>query len=241
VFEDDGKGTVSTQISSEGEMLGSTERDGSCLREVTAREKSNLSKMTAEHTLPESLAADLDGCFEDLVSHFQDRLFAFAHRITGNREDAEEVAQDAFVRAYRALGSYPAARIRSLSLRAWLYQITLNVARNKVRRKRHRVVSIGEPDPSGGHAAFEVADDPETRPDSVLEKRQRRRTLAGLVAALPERYRSTLVLRYVEGLRLEEVAQILKQPLGTVKSNAHRAIVALRESIATSRRAEVAV
>jgi RNA polymerase sigma-70 factor, ECF subfamily len=222
-------------------MLGSTERDGSCLRMVTAREKSNLSKMTAEHTLPESLAADLDGCFEDLVSQFQDRLFAFAYRITGNREDAEEVAQDAFVRAYRALGSYPAARIRSLSLRAWLYQITLNVARNKVRRKRHRVVSIGEPDASGGHLAFEVADDPETRPDSVLEKRQRRRTLAGLVAALPERYRSTLVLRYVEGLRLEEVAQILKQPLGTVKSNAHRAIVALRESIATSRRAEVAV
>lgn len=223
-------------------MLGSTERDGSCLRVVTAREKSNLSKMTAEHTLPESLAADLDGCFEDLVSHFQDRLFAFAYRITGNREDAEEVAQDAFVRAYRALQSYPAARIRSLSLRAWLYQITLNVARNKVRRKRHRVVSIGGgPDSSGGHAAFEVADDPETRPDSVLEKRQRRRTLAGLVAALPERYRSTLVLRYVEGLRLEEVAQILRQPLGTVKSNAHRAIVVLRESIATSRRAEVAV
>jgi RNA polymerase sigma-70 factor, ECF subfamily len=222
-------------------MLGSTERDGSCLRVVTAREKSNVSKMTAEHTLPESLAADLDGCFEDLVSHFQDRLFAFAYRITGNREDAEEVAQDAFVRAYRALGSYPAARIRSLSLRAWLYQITLNVARNKVRRKRHRVVSIGQADPSGRQPAFEVADDPETRPDSVLEKRQRRRTLGGLVAALPERYRSTLVLRYVEGLRLEEVAQILKQPLGTVKSNAHRAVAALRESIATSRRAEVAI
>lgn len=222
-------------------MLGSTQRDGSCLRVVAVREKSNLSKMTAENTLPESLATDLDGCFENLVSHFQDRLFAFAYRITGNREDAEEVAQDAFVRAYRALQSYPAARIRSLSLRAWLYQITLNVARNKVRRKRHRVVSIGQPDQHAGHAAFEIADDPETRPDSILEKRQRRRTLASLVAVLPERYRSTLVLRYVEGLRLEEVAQILKQPLGTVKSNAHRAIVALRESIATSRRAEVVV
>jgi RNA polymerase sigma-70 factor, ECF subfamily len=222
-------------------MLGSTEREGSCLRVVAAREKPNLLKMSAEHTLPESLAADLDGCFEDLVSHFQDRLFAFAYRITGNREDAEEVAQDAFVRAYRALRSYPAARIRSLSLRAWLYQITLNVARNKVRRKRHRIVSLGGPDQAGDHAAFEIEDDPETRPDSVLEKSQRRRTLSGLVAALPERYRSTLVLRYVEGLRLEEVAQILKQPLGTVKSNAHRAIAALRESMATSHRAEVAV
>jgi RNA polymerase sigma-70 factor (ECF subfamily) len=195
--------------------------------------------MIAEQTLPASLALDLDGCFEQLVSHYQDRLYAFAHRLTGNREDAEEVAQDAFVRAYRALKSYPSERIRELSMRAWLYQITLNVARNRFRRKRHHFVSIDEPDRNGRHSAWDAQDDPETRPDSVLEKRQRRADLATLVARLPERYRSTLILRYVEGLRLEEVAAILKQPLGTVKSNAHRAVVALRESISKSRRAEV--
>jgi RNA polymerase sigma-70 factor (ECF subfamily) len=223
-------------------MLGSTEPEGPCrFRLVTAREESSERSMTtAESALPAALAVDLDGCFERLVCHYQDRLFAFAHRITGNREDAEEVAQDAFVHAYRALKSYPPDRVRAISLKAWLYQITLNVARNKVRRKRHRFVSIGEPDRADG-SAFDAPDDPETRPDSVLEKSQRRASLATLVAALPDRYRSTLILRYVEGLRLEEVAAILKQPLGTVKSNAHRAVVALRESISKSRHPEVAL
>jgi RNA polymerase sigma-70 factor, ECF subfamily len=229
-----------TKTVSEGDMLGSTEPEGPCrFRLVTAREKSSeLLMMTAESALPASLAVDLDGCFEQLVCHYQDRLYAFARRLTGSREDAEEVAQDAFVRAYRALKSYSAERIQALSMRAWLYQITLNVARNRMRRKRHRFVSIGEPDRPDG-SAFDAPDDPETRPDSVLEKIERRASLATLVAALPDRYRSTLILRYVEGLRLEEVAAILKQPLGTVKSNAHRAVVALRESISKSRRAEV--
>jgi len=88
------------------------------------------------------LAADLDAAFEGMVRTFQDRLYSFAHRLCGNREDAEEVAQDAFVRAYRALKTYPAERIRALSLQAWLYRITLNVARNRWRGKRVRLVSL---------------------------------------------------------------------------------------------------
>jgi RNA polymerase sigma-70 factor (ECF subfamily) len=195
--------------------------------------------MTVEHALPASLALDLDGGFEQLVAHYQDRLYSFAYRLTGNRQDAEEVAQDAFVRAYRALKTYASERIRSLSMRAWLYQITLNVARNRMRGKKLRLVSMSSREREEGVETFDVPDDPDRRPDSVFEKRQRRTNLAMLVSALPERYRSTLVLRYVEGLSLEEVAAILKQPLGTVKSNAHRAVVALRESISQSRHAEV--
>jgi RNA polymerase sigma-70 factor (ECF subfamily) len=197
--------------------------------------------MSVEQALPASLALDLDGGFEQLVAHYQDRLYSFAYRLTGNRQDAEEVAQDAFVRAYRALKTYASERIRSLSMRAWLYQITLNVARNRMRGKKLRLVSMTarEREQEEGVETFDVPDDPERRPDSVFEKRERRANLATLVSALPERYRSTLVLRYVEGLSLEEVAAILKQPLGTVKSNAHRAVVALRESISQSRHAEV--
>src|SRR5262252_8133347 len=86
--------------------------------------------------LEAALAADLDGPFERLVPEYQDRLFGFALRLTRSREDAEEIAQDAFVRAYRAMKSYPAERVRSLALRAWLYRITLNVARNHRRRRR---------------------------------------------------------------------------------------------------------
>lgn len=185
------------------------------------------------------LAEDLDGSFERLVRLYQDRLYSFALRLTGNPEDAEEIAQDAFVRAYRALQSYPAERIRTLALRAWLYQVTLNVARNRLRGKRHTFVSIHEEaGSSDAGSGRELEDDPRTRPDSRYEQVQARKDIATLVAALPDRYRSALILRYVEGLRLEEVAAILKQPLGTAKSNVHRAVNALRIAISESRRAK---
>ena len=179
-------------------------------------------------SLNADLAADLDAAFETMVRAFQDRLYSFAHRLCGNREDAEEVAQDSFVRAYRALKTYPAERIRALSLQAWLYRITLNVARNKWRGKRVRLA----------RRAWEAPDTAELRPDSRLEQEQDRAGLASLVETLPERYRAALILRYVEGLRLEEVATILKQPLGTAKSNVHRAVNLLRRAISDSRRAK---
>jgi RNA polymerase sigma-70 factor (ECF subfamily) len=196
--------------------------------------------MSPADSLSADLAADLDAAFEGMVRTFQDRLYSFAHRLCGNREDAEEVAQDAFVRAYRALKTYPAERIRALSLQAWLYRITLNVARNRWRGKRVRLVSLenGGADGEAARRAWEAPDAAERRPDSRLEGEQDRAGLASLVATLPERYRAALILRYVEGLRLEEVATILKQPLGTAKSNVHRAVNLLRRAITDSRRAK---
>jgi len=196
--------------------------------------------MPSADALTADLAADLDVAFETLVVSFQDRLYSFAHRLCGNREDAEEVAQDSFVRAYRALKTYPSDRIRALALQAWLYRITLNVARNKWRRKRVRLVSLenGGADGEAARRAWEAPDAAERRPDSRLEQEQDRAGLASLVATLPERYRAALILRYVEGLRLEEVATILKQPLGTAKSNVHRAVNLLRRAISDSRRAK---
>jgi RNA polymerase sigma-70 factor, ECF subfamily len=185
----------------------------------------------------ESLARDLDESFEPLVRHYQDRLFTFALRLTGNRADAEEVAQDAFVRAYRALKTYPAERLRALSVKAWLYRVTWNVARNRFRRRARPTVSLDSSEGDGAAAAREAHDDPSERPDARLESKRRRADIATLVAGLPERYRAPLILRYVEDLKLEEVAAILKQPLGTTKSNVHRAINALREALSASRRA----
>ena len=185
--------------------------------------------------LEAALAEDLEGSFERLVREYQDRLYSFAHRLSGNPEDAEEIAQDAFVRAYRALKTYDAERIRALSLKAWLYQITLNVARNRMRGKRRTFVSIDARD-GEGRALWEPEDDPGSRPDARFEAGRRRADIGTLVAGLPERYRSALILRYMEGLRLEEVAAVLKQPLGTVKSNVHRAVNALREALSDSRR-----
>ena len=182
---------------------------------------------TAPDPLAEALARDLDGSFEAVVREYQDRLYSFALRLTGRREDAEDVAQDAFVRAYRALQGYGAERVRALALKAWLYRITLNVARNRFRGKKRVFVPLED---------WDASDDPSERPDARAERRRERADLATLVAGLPERYKNAIVLRYVEGLRVEEVAAVLKQPLGTTKSNLHRAVNALRDAISESRR-----
>src|SRR5213593_2535108 len=188
--------------------------------------------------LADGLAEDLDGTFERLVRTFQDRLYSFAFRLSGNREDAEEVAQDSFVRAHRALKTYPAERVRALALQAWLYRITLNVARNRMRRKRVKQVSIENGGAAGEAArrAWDSPDDPGSRPDSLLEQSQQRANIAALVSTVPERYRSAIILRYGEGLSLEDGAAVLKQPLGTAQSNVHRAVNLLRRAITDSRR-----
>ena len=188
-------------------------------------------KDMTDQPLEAALAADLDGNFERLVHEYQNRLFGFALRLTRSREDAEEIAQDAFVRAYRALASYPAERVHALALRAWLYRITLNVARNHRRRKR--VSLVGLEDSGVGETAASDAFD---APDERYRRRRERADLAALVSDLPKRYRAPLVLRYVEGLKLEEVAEILRQPVGTTKSHLHRAVNQLREAISESRR-----
>ena len=199
--------------------------------------------MAHEGSLEADLARDLDGSFERLVLAYQDRLYAFALRFCGNREDAEEVAQDAFVRAYRALKTYPADRVRALALRAWLYRIALNVARNRYRRKRPRTVSLESASRSidGGDdgVAFDPPASAEDRPDRRFESGRQRADMAVLIAALPPRFREALILRYVEGLPIAEVAAVLKQPLGTAKSNVHRAINALRDSLSHSRGARL--
>src|SRR6476646_533458 len=91
-----------------------------------------------DQPLTEALAADLDGAFEELVRAQQDRLYSLALRYSGNAADAEDLAQDAFVRAYRAMKRYDPERIRALDLRGWLTTILLNLCRNHAAKAGRR-------------------------------------------------------------------------------------------------------
>ena len=169
--------------------------------------------------LTAGLADDVAGAFEAMVRAYQHRLYAFALAMTGEPADAEEVAQDTFVRAHSAIRRYQPDRIRALKLNAWLHQIALNVVRNRVRRRSLRLVPM-EPE-------LPVADSapgPEARALSSAVLRE----LANLVSGLPEQQRSAVVLRCVQGMTYAEVAAQLDQPEGTVKSNVHRGLQALR-------------
>ena len=177
-----------------------------------------------------ALADDLAGTFERVVLAYQDRLFAFALRLCGDRRDAEEVAQDAFIRAYRALLTYDAARIRALALRPWLYRITLNLARNRLRGRTAAPLPLQEEHQNEGHV---VATPPlqaraEHGPEEVAERAELSVRLAAALDTLSPRYRTALVLRHVAGLSYPEVAAALTLPIGTVKAQVHRGVALLR-------------
>jgi RNA polymerase sigma-70 factor, ECF subfamily len=186
-----------------------------------------------DQELPEALAIDLDGSFEQLVLAFQDRLYAFALRLSNNPQDAEEITQDAFVRAYRALDRYPPERVRTIALRPWLYQIALNIFRNRVRNRPLPSVPLNQRDDG---RELESEDVKQVSPDMALEHAEFRGSLATLVAALPERYRLAVVMRHVQGFDYGEIAAVLKQPIGTVKANVHRGTRMLREALEESER-----
>jgi len=159
----------------------------------------------------------VDRLFERVVNEHKDRVFATSLAMTGNRHDAEEVAQDTFFRAYRALATYSPERVRDLKERAWLHRIAVNVVRNRVRGVKPSLVELNgsESDHSPG-------------PEAQAMERMQLDELATRVAGLPVRYREAVVLRHVRDLSYAEVAEALGQPVGTVKANVHRGLKILR-------------
>lgn len=179
--------------------------------------------------LAHHLARDLDGSFEMLVRAHVDRCHAIALRMTGSPHDAEEVAQDALIRAYRALGGYPPDRIRELRIRPWLATIVLNLCRN---RARSRPAVANTSLATLVEAGIEPAAGEETDPVGLALAGAAGERLASHLAALPARYRIPIVLRHVDDLSYAELAAVLGRPEGTLKSQVHRGLALLRDAMA---------
>ena len=167
-----------------------------------------------EDTLVRRAQAGDQAAFRALVARHRDRAYALALRLTGSAADAEEVAQDAFVRAWRAL---PAFR-REARFGTWLHRIVARLALDRrvqlVARARREAPESDAPEPAA----------PEPSGD------ENERMLASLLAELPERARAAVVLYYYEDRSVSEVARILGVPEGTVKTLLSRARVSMREA-----------
>jgi RNA polymerase sigma-70 factor (ECF subfamily) len=182
--------------------------------------------MDTDVALANRLARDIDAAFPRLVAEHQDRLYSIALRLLGDRRDAEEVAQDALVRAFRAMRDYPRDRVQALRLRPWLASITVNLARN--RRRRH-----DERQPPGSlepmvEAGFDVRADGRTTPEATTARRETQRELAAALLRLTPAVRAAVVLRHVDGLSVAETAEALGRPEGTIKAQVHRGLRELR-------------
>lgn len=155
------------------------------------------------------LSQNLDRWFPELVRALEHELFSGLRSLAG--ADAEDLAQETFVRAYQALGSYPANRVATMSLRPWIWTIALNLGRNHRRalNRRPRAVELedyGRPDPE---------------PVDAVAWETRLRKLSVPI-------RRAVMLRHVVGLDYDEIATALGRPLGTVKADVHRGLDRLR-------------
>jgi RNA polymerase sigma-70 factor (ECF subfamily) len=150
--------------------------------------------------------------FEELVERHRGIVFRVAARIVGV-DEAEDVSQDSFLRAFHRLDQYRG----TATFRTWLLQITQNTALNALAWRRRR------PAEAAGDPSEEPDSDPLQQPVTELERRERQQRLEHKLATLRPEYRSLLVLRDLEGLSYNEIADVLEMPLGSVKGRLHRA------------------
>jgi len=171
--------------------------------------------------------------FERIVAVYETLLRRFAQRMSRSREDAEEIVQDAFLRAYRALERMPEHLRQELRLKPWLYTITLNVARNRMRKKSPTVVSLDHVNDAARFLSHYM--ERET-PESALDERASLEAVESALLCVPEHMRATARLKFLEGRTHREIAKTFRQPIGTVKSHVRRAAIVMRRQFALQER-----
>ncbi|HWP81072.1 MAG TPA: RNA polymerase sigma factor [Bacteroidota bacterium] len=176
-----------------------------------------------EQTDAELLKRFHDGdelAFNILVQRYQEKVYWTARRFVGNHDDADDVVQEVFTKAYTALKEFRGES----GVYTWLYRITVNLALNAIRRKR-----IG--DFLRLDELFATEDTQSEQPDEQVEREEHQRLIEEAIATLPEKQRAVFVLRYYDELPYEEIAVILKTSVGGLKANYFHAVKKIEEYV----------
>jgi len=173
--------------------------------------------MASDEELMRAVGQGDERALGSLVERYAARIHAFLTRVTGDRDDADDLLQDTWMRVARGARSFDSARL----VRPWLYGIAANLARDLHRRRAVRLRAVQQGNIGAGESA------PMFRPVERIDMRER-------LARLPERLREVLVMRYFDGLDEAEMAKALDIPRGTVKSRLHGALRALRQDWETT-------
>ncbi|MFH1573590.1 MAG: sigma-70 family RNA polymerase sigma factor [Acidobacteriota bacterium] len=186
---------------------------------------------------PERLAALIEraqrldpDAYDALVDAYGQRLFGFLYRMTGNREDAEDLLQEVFLRMVRMLGRYT----HQGRFEAWLFRIAANLGRDRIRgaRRTPTVISMSggtaDEGDSVSEADWERAAPDDARPDEPLVRREQIGRLEAALGQLSEAEREVIMLRHYSELSFAEIARVMDTPLGTALARAHRGLARLR-------------
>jgi len=166
--------------------------------------------------------------FDALVERYHKQAYNIAYRMAGNHADAEDLTQEAFIRAFRFFGQYR----RELPFDSWLYKIMSNVFIDKMRRKpKAKIRSLDQPiTTEDGEAQLDIPDTSAGPEETVLSKEMDNRIQAAL-NTLPEAFRLTVIYADIEGLSYEEIAEATNTNIGTVRSRLHRGRRLLRNKL----------
>ncbi|HEV8674313.1 MAG TPA: sigma-70 family RNA polymerase sigma factor [Methylomirabilota bacterium] len=176
--------------------------------------------LAEERTLVDRVRAGEPRAFEVLVRTYQHRVFGVAARMLGNTAEAEEVAQEVFLRVHRAIGEFRG----EAKLSTWLYTITSRLCLGRLGGRERRVARDGE------EVLTRLASG-EADPAAALERSELEVALHRAIGELPEDRRVVVILRDLEGLAYEEIAAALELPVGTVRSRLHRARMDLKDKL----------
>jgi RNA polymerase sigma factor (sigma-70 family) len=169
-------------------------------------------------TIAEALAGD-DRAYQKLMNKYHDAIFNFIYRMVRDREQVEDLTQEAFIKAFSSLKSFN----EEFAFSTWLYKIATNNSIDYIRKKRLQMFSIDKPiESKDSDFSFELPDDT-YEPDRDLISGQRAAMLSDAIDHLPEKYRAVIRLRHVEEKSYEEIARQLRLPIGTVKAHIFRA------------------
>lgn len=177
--------------------------------------------MKTDAELVASARAGSQDAFRDLVVRFERPVYSLIVRMVQDPATAEDLAQEAFVKAYRSLHLYDDSR----KLASWLFKIAHNTTIDFLRKNALDTVSLEAPDDDGGRGGLGavLSDSSVENPAAAAERRDMARSLERAIARLRPEYREAVVMFYLEGASYQEICEISGLPLGTVKTNLHRA------------------
>jgi RNA polymerase sigma-70 factor (ECF subfamily) len=183
-----------------------------------------LVDLTDEELVARSVGGDTDS-FNQLIKRWEKPIFALAYRTIGREDDARDVVQETFLRAFRGLAGFKG----QAKFSSWLYRIALNLCRDWLRRQRRAPV-VSAPD---GVDLIELAGEGEgaVRVDDLVVRKDLSRAVAAAMRALPDEQRAAILLKEYHGLTFQEIADLLGCPLSTVKTRLYQGMIVLRREL----------
>jgi len=179
---------------------------------------------TDEELVDRSRSGDADS-FNQLITRWERPIYALSYRVIGREEDARDICQEAFLRAYRGLGGFKG----EAKFSSWLYRITLNLCRDWIRKQRRAPVSQMPEDTDAMELAAEVG--PVESIEDLVARRELSAVVEEAMAKLPEEQRTAIILKEYHGMTFQEIADLQGCPLSTVKTRLYQGLSVLRRQL----------